>query len=375
MVEGVVKSGLVRGMFPDPEPATEPTVEERARDIWANIFHKPAANANHNFGHVPLPPLMLLGQHMNAGPGLHHDMLLPADEDIPPPPLHPHAYAHRNDGGGRGDPDLTGMYDAEDDVWRCVDCTHEVWAGICSSCRRVYPENEEYDPDDELEEEDEYEEDMPFQMLNAIFGGAGQGGPGAGHGHGHGLGHGAHGHPDDHIHEFGLHDHDDEDIDDGDEDDFGSVHRDHGDDDRDRDNFDDLIDEFEAEDRAEFDRDYRHQLHRQLPYIHDLFDVGEVDPDEDEDDGEGEGEEGSDGGYESSFIDDGDARPNHGGGGERERGVIEISSDEDEDEEVREVRPRLGRRNAPIVVSDDEEEAPPRPSASRRRIVDLDEDE
>lgn len=344
MVEGVVKSGLVRDMFADCEPPTEPTAEERAKDPWDKIFHKPAANANHNFGHVPLPPLMLLGQHINAGP--HHGVL-PGDL----PPLHEHRQEHHHDGDR--DYELTGMYDDDDDVWRCVDCTHEIWAGICSSCQRVYPENEEYDPE-EGDEDDEYNDGAPFHgMLNAMFGAPL---PGAGHGHG---AHDHHDHPD-----LGLHD--DDDLDDGLYED--GFHGDNGDEDEDDVDVDDL-EGFEA--RAEFDRDYRQQLHRQLPYIHDLFGVGgEVDVDGDEDGGEGEG--GSDG-YESSFIDDAEAAHH---GGERERGVIEISSDSEEDD-VREVRPRLGRRNAPIVVSDDEEEMqPPRyPSSSRRRIVESDEEE
>ena len=36
-----------------------------------------------------------------------------------------------------GLPDV-GMYDAEDQVYRCFDCLHEIWGGSCSQCGRHY---------------------------------------------------------------------------------------------------------------------------------------------------------------------------------------------------------------------------------------------
>jgi len=37
-----------------------------------------------------------------------------------------------------GSPDVLGMYDAEDQVYRCLDCMHEIWGGSCSQCGRHY---------------------------------------------------------------------------------------------------------------------------------------------------------------------------------------------------------------------------------------------
>jgi hypothetical protein len=37
-----------------------------------------------------------------------------------------------------GLPSDLGMYDAEDQVYRCLDCMHEIWGGLCSQCGRHY---------------------------------------------------------------------------------------------------------------------------------------------------------------------------------------------------------------------------------------------
>jgi hypothetical protein len=37
-----------------------------------------------------------------------------------------------------GSPGVFGMYDAEDQVYRCLDCMHEIWGGSCSQCGRHY---------------------------------------------------------------------------------------------------------------------------------------------------------------------------------------------------------------------------------------------
>ena len=37
-----------------------------------------------------------------------------------------------------GSPGDLGMYDAEDQVYRCLDCMHEIWGGSCSQCGRHY---------------------------------------------------------------------------------------------------------------------------------------------------------------------------------------------------------------------------------------------
>jgi hypothetical protein len=37
-----------------------------------------------------------------------------------------------------GSPGVFGMYDPEDQVYRCLDCMHEIWGGLCSQCGRHY---------------------------------------------------------------------------------------------------------------------------------------------------------------------------------------------------------------------------------------------
>ena len=47
-----------------------------------------------------------------------------------------------------------GMYDAEDGVYRCLDCLHEIWAGSCAQCGRLYPGHDEHDEDSDAGEGD-----------------------------------------------------------------------------------------------------------------------------------------------------------------------------------------------------------------------------
>ncbi|KAK2460798.1 hypothetical protein APHAL10511_007268 [Amanita phalloides] len=54
-----------------------------------------------------------------------------------------------------------GMYDAEDHVYRCLDCMHEIWDGRCSACGRGYHGHPEMGEDeDEDEDGDEDEDDV-----------------------------------------------------------------------------------------------------------------------------------------------------------------------------------------------------------------------
>jgi hypothetical protein len=94
MVAAVVKSRLVEDLPPgqsvevnSPE-ATSTNSEVLPQDPWANIF-------------PPLP----------SRPGA--------------PPV-------------EGSPSAFGMYDAEDQVHRCLDCMHEIWGASCSQCGRHY---------------------------------------------------------------------------------------------------------------------------------------------------------------------------------------------------------------------------------------------
>jgi len=48
------------------------------------------------------------------------------------PKLHRPADVHDQD------QELFGNYDVEDGVYRCLDCFHEIWNGVCTSCERIY---------------------------------------------------------------------------------------------------------------------------------------------------------------------------------------------------------------------------------------------
>ena len=92
MVTALVKSGLAQDFSQPVEvnslEAAFTNSEVPSRDPWANIF-------------PPTPPR----------PGT--------------PPVD-------------GSPSIFGMYDAEDQVYRCLDCMHEIWGGSCSQCGRHY---------------------------------------------------------------------------------------------------------------------------------------------------------------------------------------------------------------------------------------------
>ncbi|KAH9063279.1 hypothetical protein EDB87DRAFT_234321 [Lactarius vividus] len=95
MVAAVVKSGLALDFPPPAEVDSNETAsgestdpEPPSRDPWANVF----------------PPLPLRTGLSPTG----------------------------------GSPDAFGMFDAEDQVYRCLDCMHEIWGRSCSQCGRHY---------------------------------------------------------------------------------------------------------------------------------------------------------------------------------------------------------------------------------------------
>jgi hypothetical protein len=89
MVATVVRSRLGQDFHQSADvKEAAPTISENPQDPWVNIF----------------PPTLLR----------------PA---IPPV---------------EGSPGVFGMYDAEDQVYRCLDCMHEIWGGSCSQCGRHY---------------------------------------------------------------------------------------------------------------------------------------------------------------------------------------------------------------------------------------------
>ncbi|VDB85152.1 unnamed protein product [Peniophora sp. CBMAI 1063] len=117
MVANVSRSGLAPQFPPPPsnkeEEAAAPVLPGQVaavRDAWANIF----------------PPLPRTGAPV---PGM---------------------------GAGQGEVAAMGMYDAEDHVYRCLDCMHEIWEGSCAQCGRIYPGHDDVlglGSDDEGEED------------------------------------------------------------------------------------------------------------------------------------------------------------------------------------------------------------------------------
>ena len=55
-----------------------------------------------------------------------------------------------------GSPDAFGMFDAEDQVYRCLDCMHEIWGRSCSRCGRQYDGHNVDQFDDEAPPEDHH---------------------------------------------------------------------------------------------------------------------------------------------------------------------------------------------------------------------------
>lgn len=52
--------------------------------------------------------------------------------------------------GGEADRQQMGWFDMEDGgIYRCVDCYHEIWDGVCASCNRRYPGHNYLDDDDD----------------------------------------------------------------------------------------------------------------------------------------------------------------------------------------------------------------------------------
>ncbi|KAG6841053.1 hypothetical protein C0991_002263 [Blastosporella zonata] len=115
MVAGLARSGLVELPAPAPEAAEAEVSASTSDDPWRNIFHR--ANRRSFF-----------------------------DIFEPRPPRPP-----REGGEGQGLEEM-GMYDADDGgIYRCIDCMHEIWRGVCTRCQRTYP-GHQHDEDDEDDE-------------------------------------------------------------------------------------------------------------------------------------------------------------------------------------------------------------------------------
>lgn len=135
MVDSLVKSKFVP---PHPDP---PVVANRTADFdaWAGIFRK---------AWVVPPVADLLYPH----PHYHHHPLAPVPAPAPAPvPAEGGARGGNNNAPPHAPPlQLMGMLDEEDGgIYRCIDCYHEIWGGVCSHCRRVYPGHDGSDEDDD----------------------------------------------------------------------------------------------------------------------------------------------------------------------------------------------------------------------------------
>lgn len=113
MITVLIRSGLADP--PMNAPSSDAAASNANTDPWEGIFRKSVGATVRAAGH---PPLFF--------------------PDPPPPAL-----LHQ----------AMGIHDIEDGgVYRCVDCMHEIWDGVCSSCGRVYPghahaPNTHYDTD------------------------------------------------------------------------------------------------------------------------------------------------------------------------------------------------------------------------------------
>ncbi|CAA7266222.1 unnamed protein product [Cyclocybe aegerita] len=135
MVASLLRSGLVDAPAPAPAPAPPtPAVEGPANaitDPWRNVFQNGGARRHPAHQHAPF--------------GIH---------PLPPP-------AAQDD----GDREQLGWYDAEDGgIYRCIECYHEIWDGVCSGCHRAYPGHDRGDDDDDFDDFDDDDDDGPGFM-------------------------------------------------------------------------------------------------------------------------------------------------------------------------------------------------------------------
>lgn len=135
MVAALVRSALVD--LPAPVPVAGPSTDNNAdnananpanADPWKNIFS--AERRTHGHGQDDL--YGLLG-------GLEGRIPPQEQEEL--------------------DREEVGWWDEEDGgIYRCLDCMHEIWGGICSRCGREYPGHRDDDDGDDDEDEGDDED-------------------------------------------------------------------------------------------------------------------------------------------------------------------------------------------------------------------------
>ncbi|KIJ63664.1 hypothetical protein HYDPIDRAFT_168459 [Hydnomerulius pinastri MD-312] len=124
-VKGIAQSVGKSGLAPIqiPAPVDPPEHMNANADPWGDIFPKASALSGRRF------PWFFPGADIDDD-----------DDDIPIPDFAP-----------RGED--VGMLDMEDGgIYRCLDCMHEIWDGVCTSCGRVYP-GHRHDGDEDEEDE------------------------------------------------------------------------------------------------------------------------------------------------------------------------------------------------------------------------------
>ena len=83
---------------------------------------------------------------------------------------------HNNVFPGQDDRLQIGLQDVEDGgIFRCVDCMHEIWAGVCSGCHRPYPAHRALFHSDDSDED---VDDIDLFPFGNVFGGRLQAGTG-----------------------------------------------------------------------------------------------------------------------------------------------------------------------------------------------------
>ena len=292
-VKGIAHATGKSGLLPNQLPvlAEAPESQNANTDPWKDIFPKPGAGSHRGF------------------PWFFPDADID-DDDV-----------HIADIAPRGED--VGMLDMEDGgIYRCLDCMHEIWDGICSNCGRVYPGHRaDEDEDDEGDAVGWLEDQMGAEEVDVADDPGWMG------------------------------------LEDGEADDGGDIDEWHP---------------FEP---------WRRQLHMLrgpwgfLGTIH----VEEEDEEEEEEDilygpaddlrtiDEDEGSE--DEGYESSFIDDNDVgeAPRIYEIGDEDEDHVALASDAGDEQEGVPGRGWAVRRHAAIVVSSDEEDADPSKHSERQR--------
>ena len=83
-----------------------------------------------------------LGQDFHQSVDVNFEVALPTNSETPPQDpwanIFPPTLLRTGTPPLEASPDVFGMYDAEDQVYRCLDCMHEIWGGSCSQCGRHY---------------------------------------------------------------------------------------------------------------------------------------------------------------------------------------------------------------------------------------------